>query len=137
MEIGELIRIIAGTLKKNADNRLRESNLTIGQVNAILTLSKTENHTLSFKELERRTHTSQPVNVGIISRLEEKGLVQTGINPNDHRERFATLTEKGNRCSDEAEHDIESSTSAIFTVLSEEEKTELERILKKVCAAIR
>ena len=137
MEIGELIRIIAGTLKKNADNKLRESNLTIGQVSAILTLSRAENHTLSFKELERRTHTSQPVNVGIISRLEEKGFVKTNVNPDDRRDRYAILTEKGLSRSNEAEDDIEASTSAIFSVLSEDERTELKRILSKVCATIK
>lgn len=136
MEIGELIRLIAGTLKKNADNKLRESNLTIGQVGAILTLSKAENHTLSFKELERLTHTSQPVNVGIISRLEDKGFVKTAVNPDDRRERYATLTEKGKSRAEEAENDIEASTSAIFSVLSEEEKAELKRILNKVCSQI-
>lgn len=132
MEIGELLRAISGELKRGADNKLREKNLTSGQVAVILELSKAENYKLSFKELEKATHTSQPVNAGVISRLEEKGLVRTCISNEDHRIKYAVLTESGLTCSSDAIEDMEFSTNQLLSALSKDEMAELKRLLGKV-----
>lgn len=72
---GTLLKQIHDIMEKNANNVLREQNLTISQSGVLVLLDEKEGKTASFKELEKDFGVSQPTMVGILNRLVQKDLV--------------------------------------------------------------
>ena len=79
-------------LEKNANNDLRKSNLTLSQVRFLTCLYESEEGRVAFKDLEKKFSIAQPTAVGIISRMEKKGLVEVLQSRED------TLGPKMQRC---------------------------------------
>ena len=75
---GLLIKQIHDAIGKHVNNELREKELTLSQVRVLMELGDNSGGAMPLKELERRLHVAQPTVVGIVHRLEEKG-VYTGI----------------------------------------------------------
>ena len=73
---GTLLKQIHDIMEKNANNVLREQNLTISQSGVLVLLDEKEGKTASFKELEKDFGVSQPTMVGILNRLVQKDLVR-------------------------------------------------------------
>ena len=91
---GVLIKQIHDIMEKNANNVLREEKLTVSQSGVLSILDEKEGKTATFKELEKEFGVSQPTMVGILSRLEQKGLVYFFDDSEDKRLRKAHLTKK-------------------------------------------
>ena len=92
---GTLLKQIHDILERNANNVLREQDLTISQSGVLVLLDEKEGKTALFKELEKDFGVSQPTMVGILNRLEQKDLVEVLTDPEDKRIRKAHLTQKG------------------------------------------
>ena len=73
---GTLLKQIHDILEKNANNVLREQDLTISQSGVLVLLDEKEGKTALFKELEKDFGVSQPTMVGILNRLMQKDLVE-------------------------------------------------------------
>ena len=78
---GMLIKQVQDAVAKKLNNSLRESGLTHVQLGTLIALEHTEGRTLRLKELEKIFHVSQPTVVGVVDRLEEKGLTVSGESP--------------------------------------------------------
>ena len=73
---GQLIKLLHDRLEKQANNTLREKDLTLMQISVLIELQNAEQERRSMKELERRFCVAQSTVAGIISRLEQKGFVE-------------------------------------------------------------
>lgn len=119
-------------MEKNANNALRGQNLTISQSGVLVLLDKKEGKTATFKELEKSFGVSQPTMVGILSRLEQKKLVEFSDDPEDRRIRRARLTQMGaDKCKEGYKH-MKSAEELLLNGLTEEEKKEFLRLLVKI-----
>ena len=128
---GLLIKQILERLKKQANNALRAKDLTMMQIVVLVTLEKSENHRLSMKELERYFGVAQPTVVGIVSRLEQKGLVESSGARTDKRIKLVNLTEAGKlRCS-EAAGEMDKTEENLLHGFSEEERRQFHYLLMK------
>ena len=78
---GTLIKQIHDIIEKNANNILREQDLTISQSGVLVLLDEKEGKTASFKELEKDFGVSQPTMVGILNRLVQKDLNSVQCKP--------------------------------------------------------
>ena len=129
---GTLLKQIHDIMEKNANNVLREQDLTISQSGVLVLLDEKEGKTASFKELEKDFGVSQPTMVGILNRLVQKDLVEVLTDSEDKRIRKAHLTQKGaDKCKEGYKH-MNSAEEQLLKSLTEDEKKEFNRLLLKV-----
>lgn len=133
---GTLLKQIHDIMEKNANNVLREQDLTISQSGVLVLLDEKEGKTASFKELEKDFGVSQPTMVGILNRLVQKDLVEVLTDSEDKRIRKAHLTQKGaDKCKEGYKH-MNSAEEQLLNSLTNEEKKEFNRLLLKVRKSI-
>lgn len=119
-------------MEKNANNVLREQDLTISQSGVLVLLDEKEEKTASFKELEKDFGVSQPTMVGILNRLVQKDFVEVLTDSEDKRIRKAHLTQKGaDKCKEGYKH-MNSAEERLLKSLTNDEKKEFNRLLLKV-----
>lgn len=99
---GPLIKLLHDRLEKQANNTLRAQDLTLMQVSVLLELQRAEQAQLSMKALERRFGVAQSTVAGIVSRLEQKGLVEPAGDAADKRVKLVRITPAGRDCCAEA-----------------------------------
>ena len=129
---GTLLKQIHDIMEKNANNVLREQNLTISQSGVLVLLDEKEGKTASFKELEKEFGVSQPTMAGILNRLVQKDLVEILTDSEDKRIRKAHLTQKGaDKCKEGYKH-MNSAEEQLLKSLTDDEKMEFNRLLLKV-----
>ena len=129
---GTLLKQIHDIMEKNANNVLREQDLTISQSGVLVLLDEKEGKTASFKELEKDFGVSQPTMVGILNRLVQKDLVEVLTDSEDKRIRKAHLTQKGaDKCTEGYKH-MNSAEEQLLKSLTNNEKKEFNRLLLKV-----
>ena len=129
---GTLLKQIHDIMEKNANNVLREQELTISQSGVLVLLDEKEGKTASFKELEKDYGVSQPTMVGILNRLVQKDFVEVLTDSEDKRIRKAHLTQKGaDKCKEGYKH-MNSAEEQLLKSLTDDEKMEFNRLLLKV-----
>lgn len=129
---GTLLKQIHDIMEKNANNVLREQDLTISQSGVLVLLDEKEGKTALFKELEKDFGVSQPTMVGILNRLVQKDLVEVLTDSEDKRIRKAHLTQKGaDKCKEGYKH-MNSAEEQLLKSLTNNEKKEFNRLLLKV-----
>ena len=129
---GTLLKQIHDIMEKNANNVLREQDLTISQSGVLVLLDEKEGKTASFKELEKDFGVSQPTMVGILNRLVQKDFVEVLTDSEDKRIKKAHLTQKGaDKCKEGYKH-MNSAEEQLLKSLTNNEKKEFNRLLLKV-----
>lgn len=126
-----LIRQLDMSLTKESDKKLREHNLTRSQIMALMYLSDAEMHELSLKELERLLQVSQPAVVGIVARLEKKGMLQSFQDPSDKRMKRVKLTHQGEERCIEARGNMEALEDFFLRDMTEDERATLRALLER------
>lgn len=127
-----LIKQIHDRLERRANNSLRAQDLTMMQVSVLIALHYSERQQLSMKELERRFGVAQSTVAGIISRLEQKGLVEALSDPEDKRVKLVHITQIGETCYAEAAGSMQEAEETLLDGLSDEERTTLNRLLIRI-----
>lgn len=129
---GALIKQIHDTLEKNANNSMRAQDMTMAQFGVLLMLNQTENRELSLKELEQRLHVAQSTAAGLVSRLEQKGMVEGFADPADRRSKRVRMAEAGIACCDEADQNMKLAEENLLSGLTETERVIFHSLLQKV-----
>lgn len=129
---GAMVKQIHDELEKRANNALRPHNLTMAQMNVLLELNDVNGRQISLKDLEQKFHVAQSTAAGIVSRLEQKGLVEALGDPEDKRIKKVQITAKGMERCQEAERHMEETETHILSRLTETEEVILLTLLEKV-----
>ena len=129
---GALIKQINSTLEKNANNTLRKQDLTFAQVSALMAIRDYPEQRISLKELEKILHVAQSTTAGIISRLEQKGLVTGFGDSSDKRVKLVQITPSGEECCRNAEQNMKEAEEHLLSGLTETERSIFNSLLKKV-----
>ena len=131
---GMYVRKIHNALERVANRNLQENNLTVAQMHALLILSRAPDHTLPLKELESLFDAAQSTVAGIISRLEQKELVEGLSSPCDRRVKLVRLTGKGQNLCRLNRDKMDAATSQLVSGLTDAEYLMLLELLDKVHA---
>lgn len=129
---GAMVKQIHDELEKRANNALRPHNLTMAQMNVLLELNSVKGKQISLKGLEQRFHVAQSTAAGIVSRLEQKGLIEALGDPEDKRIKKVRITAAGVERCQEAERHMEETEAHILSHLTEAEQAILLTLLQKV-----
>lgn len=126
-----LIKKLHDRLEKNANNSLRGQDLTTMQVSFLLELETAPEQQRSMKELERHFGIAQPTVAGIVFRLEQKGLVETYVDPTDKRMKQVHMTPSGKNCCAEAALHMEQSESTLLKGFTPQEREQFNALLMR------
>lgn len=129
---GVLIHQIHNIIEKNVNNQLRKKGLTLSQMNVLIALVSVSEKKLSFKELEKRLTLAQSTTAGLISRLEQKGLVSVLGDRDDKRIKYVEITAPGIKYCEDAKLEMNDTEEKLVACLSEEERKTFLSLLKKV-----
>ena len=135
-QCGELIKHIHCAMQKNANNELREEDLTFAQVHLLFTLQRQPEGTCPLKGLEKKLGIAQSTTAGLVKRSAEKGFVELLDDPTDRRVKLARITEKGLKVCDDTVEKIHRSEERMVKLLSPEEADTLVELLGKVYLAV-
>lgn len=127
--IGPILKMVQDTMVKQANNDLRSRDLTLAQTDVLFALAHADRRRMSMKSLEKRFGVRQPTMFGIVSRLCQKGLVETLLDPSDGRVRLAHITPAGLECLDGAESHMWEAEKMLVLGFSEEEKEQFRSFL--------
>ena len=131
--IGFLIKNISDRMKASGDNDLREHGLTFSQAH-ILFVIENAGGTLAQKNIEKILDVSHPTVTGLIARLQEKGFVECGTDPDDRRNKIVTMTPKAYSIANLLRENRRRGEEELLAGLSEEETETLGQILFRLYA---
>lgn len=106
------------------------------QISVLMELQKAEQQ-LSMKELERKFCVAQSTAAGIVSRLEQKGFVESFGDAADKRVKLVHITPAGEACCREAAGYMEQAEQTLLQGFSEEEKTMFNLLLTRAAENMR
>ncbi|MDO4355542.1 MAG: MarR family transcriptional regulator [Clostridia bacterium] len=135
-DCGMYVKKISDILQKKANSFHEQDNLTGMQAHVLGELHWSEEGVRSLKELEARFHVAQPTIVGIVLRLEKKGLVEKVEDASDRRVKRIRLTEEGRAHCLRVQENIERTEVWLLSRLDEGERAEFQRLLRKVYETI-
>lgn len=127
-----LIKQINDAMEKNANNAMRAHDLTMTQCATLLWLKGAGETPVSLKELERLLHVAQSTAAGIVSRLEQKGLVEGCGSAEDRRIKLVRLTAAGRERCRAAEQDMAQAEEQLLSGLTAAERSQFQGLLQKV-----
>ncbi|MGN1103240.1 MAG: MarR family winged helix-turn-helix transcriptional regulator [Candidatus Coproplasma sp.] len=128
--IGYLIKSINDKLKIKADEDLKNHSLTLSQSRIVVFLAE-KGGTATQKEIEEELSVSHPTVVGLVSRMEQNGIVHTYFDDNS-RSKAVSLTEHAITVAKDMECTINENESSMLAGLTDEEIKTLERTLASV-----
>lgn len=129
---GLLFKQIHDRLEKNSNNALRSQGLTMMQVSVLMALHEADEQRLSMKELERHFGVAQSTVAGIISRLEQKGLIEALADVEDKRVKLVHITNMGENCCSDAACHMKKAEEFLLQGFSKEEQILLNQLLIKI-----
>lgn len=132
-----LIRQINNALEKRVNNQLKEKDITLSQMSALIEILNTPAKKLTFKELEKCLSLAQSTTAGLIFRLERKKLVFVSGDADDKRIKYVEITSLGEKFCYEARQEMERTEKKLLESLSAMEKENLLSMLEEVCRTAR
>ena len=130
--LGIKIKLINEKIKQHLNDRLKDNNLTLSQFMVLKYLKQHDNEKVSQKELTQAVQVTHPTMIGLIDRLEEKGMVSRQVDGNDRRYRYIRLTDMGRQYLNQSKQDAEVMDSALVRNFTQEEVAVLKSLLDKV-----
>lgn len=129
---GMLIRQINNALEKRVNNQLKEKDLTVSQMSALIEILNAPAKKITFKELEKRLSLAQSTTAGLISRLEQKKLVLVSGDKDDKRIKYVEITSLGKTFCNEAKQEMEHTERELLENLSAKEEETFLSVLEKI-----
>ena len=136
-DCGKLLKQIHDEMRKKINNDMRVQGMTMAQWDALVELNLAPEKQLSLKELERQLHIAQSTTAGIISRLEQKGLVEGLGDSKDRRIKLVRITTKGIEHLSSCEQSRAEAEAKLLSGLTEIERDIFRSLLKKVCDTLK
>ena len=117
--------------EKYANIKLSNFGLTFTQSNALEYIAE-RSGSVTQKDLEEHMEIQHSAVVGIVSRLEAKGMITTGSCPHDRRQKLLFVTELGKQINNDIQEDKDKVEATLISGFSEEEAALLEKMLIRV-----
>ena len=130
LEIGFLLKRISTAIGRNADQGFKP--ITFSQMRVIMYIARMGGQPCCQKDIEARFGVSHPTVVGLLKRLEAKGLVVTSMSPTVRRRKEVCLTAAGRALLDEAMAHRAAMEQQLRKGMTEEDLRNLRRLLTQI-----
>ena len=131
-KVSILVKRGALECEKIATPLLGKYGITLSQFKVLKYLGSAPADSVRLMDLEVFFSFTHPTAIGIVQNLEKKELVARTQDPDRSRVRYITLTEKGNTLQDELTEAADRIEEEMTRELSDEERKQLIRLLKKM-----
>lgn len=137
VRIGFLIKQVYYMNQARLNVMFAEFDLTATQTFTLIYLFKAheDGRTINQRDIERDLDISNPTVTGILNRLEHKGLILRKMNPADARVKNIVVTSEALELDKILRKKFQENEKQLVEVLSEEEVSELSRMLEKILSA--
>lgn len=134
MRIGGLIKRVYLSHRKNIDEKLKEFDLTMSQLDVLILISvaNEKKQLIKQRDIERKLNLTNPTVTGLINRLEAKRLIKRCECQEDKRIRYLYVTDKATRINDEMKKIFDQSDLIALNGFNNDEKKELEQYLIRI-----
>lgn len=134
--VGGMIKQISDALGRDSNNDMRKTGMTLSQYNVLMPLDSQPDGMMTLKEIEKILHCAQSTVHGLVTRLEEKGLVSSSGDPEDKRIRVVRITEKGRGYCQNAKTQMQRMEEKILGPLDESEREQFLGFLARIRDAL-
>lgn len=130
-DMGYLIKSINDKLKVKADSMLKSHDLTISQSRIVGFLAQ-KGGQATQKEIEEFFDVSHPTIVGLVSRMEQNGMLTTFVSTEDRRNKIVKLTDSALMIANDIKASVATSEKELLQDLTNEEVETLKNLLSRV-----
>ena len=127
--IGFIIKLINDSIVAQVNLFLKPYEVTLRQLRILGYLHDNKDKLVTQKELEEELQVSHPTVVGILQRLEKKGLIKTFLNPNKKTMKIVTLIEYEAKLFKNINTEKEKFENKLLAGFTDAEKVQLEEFL--------
>lgn len=128
---GVLIKKLDKVFKQNFDQELERVGLTFSQMRVLLFLEDNPNTKITQKDISKELDIQHSTTIGLLKRMQEKGLVTVVVDEDNRRCRNIFLTSKAEEISCEMERGRTIMENRVVASFTEEEKEIFYRLLNK------
>ena len=128
---GVLIKKLDKVFKQNFDQELERVGLTLSQMRVLRFLEDNHNTKITQKDISKELDIQHSTTIGLLKRMQEKGLVTVVVDEDNRRCRNIFLTSKAEEISCEMERGRTIMENRIVASFTEEEKEIFYRLLNK------
>lgn len=128
---GVLIKKLDKVFKQNFDQELERVGLTFSQMRVLRFLEDNPNTKITQKDISKELYIQHSTTIGLLKRMQEKGLVTVVVDEDNRRCRNIFLTSKAEEISCEMERGRTIMENRIVASFTEEEKEIFYRLLNK------
>lgn len=130
--LGLKFRLIHERFKHSTNEEMQQYDLTYSQMWILWYLHMHEGERINQKELCVAAKVKHPTMVGLVRRMEAKGLITLENDPNDRRQNFVRITDRTKEIMDRQREDRKARDAALVKGFSEAEVDQLNNLLERV-----
>ena len=134
---GVLIKKLDKVFKQNFDQELERVGLTFSQMRVLRFLEDNPNTKITQKDISKELDIQHSTTIGLLKRMQEKGLVTVVVDEDNRRCRNIFLTSKAEEISCEMERGRTIMENRIVASFTEEEKEIFYRLLNKAIDSLK
>lgn len=131
-DIGFIIKNISEIMDKKFNKRLKAMGITCSQMRILSYLFEHKDQDVTQRQLESYFGISHPTTVGIINRLEGKGLILCKMSDKDRRQKIISLRKPADGQCQQCEEQKKQNERRMLEGFSAEDTNELKRLLNKL-----
>ncbi len=128
---GVLIKKLDKVFKQNFDQELERVGLTFSQMRVLRFLEDNPNTKITQKDISKELDIQHSTTIGLLKRMQEKGLVTVVVDEDNRKCRNIFLTSKAEEISCEMERGRTIMENRVVASFTEEEKEIFYRLLNK------
>ena len=128
---GVLIKKLDKVFKQNFDQELERVGLTFSQMRVLRFLEDNPNTKITQKDISKELDIQHSTTIGLLKRMQEKGLLTVVVDEDNRRCRNIFLTSKAEEISCEMERGRTIMENRVVASFTEEEKEIFYRLLNK------
>lgn len=125
-------QILYNIIQKKCQTAIKDLDITMSQGGVIAALMDFPNEKVSLKDLEKKLQLSQSVTAGLVTRLEQKGYIESFGSKDDKRIKIIKATALGKEKCQAAQKVLVNVEQEILASLTEADKNDMYRIFKKL-----
>ena len=136
--LGLNIKKLDAAIEKQASSVLGAQGLTVAQMDVMMVLLDAGDEWCTMKELKQALSVSQPTMVGLVKRLEKKGLVECRIDSSiDRHVKLVTLSRSGRSVCKLGSLQLDVAERKLLEGFSTGEQADMMRLLRKLYANVK
>lgn len=129
---GFYIKRISDYIEADANRALEQYGITYSQARVLTFLLRSQDKTIIQKDIEDYLELKHPTVIGILQRMEAKGLIVSEVDQQDKRQKIITLTDSAFELERKITDHVEDAEQRMAEGLTKEELDTIKQLLYKV-----